>query len=268
MVKRSRLQSTESPSRRIWPRIAPPDSAFHCQTRSTNFSRPRSCRDRPSRGELALDDVLGGDAGVVHAGQPQRLEALHPLAPDQRVLHGVVEGVADVQRAGDVRRRDDDGERRLVARRVGREVAGGYPLLVPPLLYLARLVLGGQGRWRRVRWVSGVSVTRRSLRSPRPGPTCTTTGWATVAGMSDANLSSATRPPSRRRSTSRRRPFDSAAGPFGLDDEPDDDRGRGRSPRADRADRARSGCSLVGVAGAAVLGALGWRIVVAEGRRR
>ena len=24
-------------------------------------------------GELALDDVLGGDAGVVHAGQPERL---------------------------------------------------------------------------------------------------------------------------------------------------------------------------------------------------
>ena len=29
-------------------------------------------------GELALDDVLGGDAGVVHAGQPERLVALHP----------------------------------------------------------------------------------------------------------------------------------------------------------------------------------------------
>ncbi len=108
MVKRSRAQSTESPSRRIWPRIAPPDSAFHCQTRSTNASRPRSCRDSPSAAELPLDHVLGGDAGVVHAGQPQRLVALHPPAPDQRVLDRVVERVAHVQRAGHVRRRDDD----------------------------------------------------------------------------------------------------------------------------------------------------------------
>ena len=47
MVNRSRDQSTLSPSRRIWPRILPPDSAFHCHTRSMNASRPRSCRDRP-----------------------------------------------------------------------------------------------------------------------------------------------------------------------------------------------------------------------------
>ncbi len=31
-------------------------------------------------GEFPLDDVLRGDAGVVHAGLPQRLEALHALA--------------------------------------------------------------------------------------------------------------------------------------------------------------------------------------------
>ena len=48
IVNRSLDQSTLSPSRRIWPRIAPPDAAFHCQTRSTNASLPRSCRLRPS----------------------------------------------------------------------------------------------------------------------------------------------------------------------------------------------------------------------------
>ena len=48
MVNRSRDQSTLSPSRRIWPRIAPPEVAFHCHTRSTKASRPRSCRLRPS----------------------------------------------------------------------------------------------------------------------------------------------------------------------------------------------------------------------------
>jgi hypothetical protein len=39
-VKRSRLQSQEAPRRFSWATIAPPDSAFHAQTRSTNFSRP------------------------------------------------------------------------------------------------------------------------------------------------------------------------------------------------------------------------------------
>ena len=48
MVNRSRDQSTPSPSRRIWFRIAPPDSAFHSHTLATNASRPRSCRDLPS----------------------------------------------------------------------------------------------------------------------------------------------------------------------------------------------------------------------------
>src|ERR1041384_6491891 len=52
---------------------------------------------------------------------------------------GAFGGVAVGGRAGHVGRRDGDGERRLVALRVRREVAGRYPLLVPPLLYLTRL---------------------------------------------------------------------------------------------------------------------------------
>jgi hypothetical protein len=48
IVKRSRDQSTPSPSRRIWPRILPPDSSRHSHTRATNASRPRSWRETPS----------------------------------------------------------------------------------------------------------------------------------------------------------------------------------------------------------------------------
>lgn len=48
MVNRSRDHATPSPRRRIWPLIWPPDSPFHCQTRSTKASRPRSWRDLPS----------------------------------------------------------------------------------------------------------------------------------------------------------------------------------------------------------------------------
>ena len=47
--------------------------------------------------QLALDHVLGGDAGVVGAGDPQGGVALHALAPDQGVLDGHVEGMAHVQ---------------------------------------------------------------------------------------------------------------------------------------------------------------------------
>ncbi len=48
IVKRSRDQSPEVPSRRIWFVIVEPDSCFHFQTRSTNFSRPISSRGVPS----------------------------------------------------------------------------------------------------------------------------------------------------------------------------------------------------------------------------
>ena len=48
IVKRSRLQSTLSPRRRIWARIAPPCSAFHSQERSMNAARPSSRRLVPS----------------------------------------------------------------------------------------------------------------------------------------------------------------------------------------------------------------------------
>jgi hypothetical protein len=48
MVKRSRGQSGEAPSRRTWRMIVPPDSSFQAQTRSTNASRPRSWRLAPS----------------------------------------------------------------------------------------------------------------------------------------------------------------------------------------------------------------------------
>ena len=48
-------------------------------------------------GELLLDLVLRGDAGVVHAGQPQRLVPLHALAAGEGVHERVLEGVAQVQ---------------------------------------------------------------------------------------------------------------------------------------------------------------------------
>ena len=74
---------------------------------------------RPSFADL-LDHGLRGDAGVVGARHPEGVVALHAVPADEHVLDGVVERVAHVQRAGDVRRRDDDGVRRFAPGRARR----------------------------------------------------------------------------------------------------------------------------------------------------
>ncbi len=78
-------------------------------------------------GELLLDDGLRRDAGVIHAGQPQHFEALHTLTACERIHQGVVERVAHVQAAGDIRGRQHDRVPGLVARRVGLEIPGVDP---------------------------------------------------------------------------------------------------------------------------------------------
>ncbi len=80
--------------------------------------------------QQALDDHLGRDAGMVGAGLPERVAALHAPPADQRVLQSHRQGVADVQAAGDVGRRDHDGERGRVRVRVRCERAGGFPARV------------------------------------------------------------------------------------------------------------------------------------------
>lgn len=118
-------------------------------------------------GELLLDLVLRRDTRVVHPRQPQRLEALHALTTRQRVHERVLEGVPQVQRPGDVRRRDDDGVRGLVALRVGGEVTPLDPALVQLPLYLGRRVLGrqfGGGRWRLLLSVVGHGVSLEASR--------------------------------------------------------------------------------------------------------
>ena len=52
----------------------------------------------PFVGELALDHHLGGDAGVVGAGQPERVVAAHAVPADGDIDLGVLEHVAHVER--------------------------------------------------------------------------------------------------------------------------------------------------------------------------
>ncbi len=61
-------------------------------------------------GELAFDDHLGGDAGVVGAGEPEGDVAAHAMPADGDVDFGVLEHVAHVERAGDIGRGDDERE--------------------------------------------------------------------------------------------------------------------------------------------------------------
>ena len=78
--------------------------------------------------QVAADHHLGGDAGVVGAHLPQRAMAAHPVVADQRVLQRVLERMAHVQGAGDVRRRQQDGVGGTIALRGER--AAVLPLLV------------------------------------------------------------------------------------------------------------------------------------------
>jgi hypothetical protein len=97
--------------------------------------------------QLALDDDLGGDAGVVGAGLPEGVPAAHAVVARERVHQGLVEAVTHVQGAGDVGRRQQDAEGligRLAAVEAGGEVAARLPVLIPAAFDLRRLETLGQ----------------------------------------------------------------------------------------------------------------------------
>ena len=88
--------------------------------------------------ELLVHLGLRGDAGVVRAHDPARGAAAHAVVADDGVLDGIVHGVAHVQHARDVGRRDDDG---AVAHALGAPVAAGSdPLVNEPGLGLGGVV--------------------------------------------------------------------------------------------------------------------------------
>jgi hypothetical protein len=61
-------------------------------------------------GELAFDEHLGGNAGVIGSGNPEGLPAEHALPAHDDVGLSLLEHVAHVEAAGDVGRREEDGE--------------------------------------------------------------------------------------------------------------------------------------------------------------
>ena len=79
---------------------------------------------------LPLHDHLRRDAGVIGARDPERIFAAQPLIADENILQRDIQRVANVQRAGHVRRRHDDGVRRRVRARRAERV-GALPMRIP-----------------------------------------------------------------------------------------------------------------------------------------
>ena len=82
------------------------------------------------RGKLTLDHNLCGDTRVVGAGNPGGVAAFHAVVAGQAVHNGLVEGMAHVQRAGYIRRRQLDGERRFRQIHIRLEIALLFPVLI------------------------------------------------------------------------------------------------------------------------------------------
>jgi hypothetical protein len=82
--------------------------------------------------EPLFDDRLRGDPGVVGAGHPEGIETAHPVVTDEDILQRVVERMTQMQRRGNIGRRDHDrvGPLDTTGRGIGVEIAA----LIPDLL--------------------------------------------------------------------------------------------------------------------------------------
>ena len=124
--------------------IVPPESALPVPDALDEVIAPEVVARFALGFELALDDHLGGDAGMVGARLPQRVVALHAVIAGERVHERVLERMPHVQAAGDVRRRDHDAVRRALAGRA--EVPAAFPGFVPARLDGVRVVGLAQAR--------------------------------------------------------------------------------------------------------------------------
>ena len=111
--------------------------------------------------ELLLEDRLHGDRGVVGARQTQDVFALQALETHDRVNQGRVEGVAHVQAAGHVRRRNDDGEGFTLRRRIRVKGAAALPGLLPAALSARRVVALGQSVGHKITSSTPISLSKR-----------------------------------------------------------------------------------------------------------
>ena len=116
-----------------------PDCCFHSQTRFDELLAAQVVARLALLLQLALDDDLRGDAGVVGAGHPVGVVAAHAVVADQRVHQRLLEGVAHVQRAGDVGRRQLDAVGGRAAVAAGANQPRGFPARIPAALDRVRI---------------------------------------------------------------------------------------------------------------------------------
>ena len=90
--------------------------------------------------QLFLHLDLSGNAGVVAAGQPQCLIALHPFVPDQDILQRAVHGVAHMELSGNIGGRHNNGKRLFVRIWIGVEAVVVHPHLIDAGLHLPRII--------------------------------------------------------------------------------------------------------------------------------
>ena len=75
--------------------------------------------------QIFLDPRLGGDSGVVGAGEPAHLLAEHPVVAAENILKRIVQHMPERQNSGDVRRRNHN--------RICFLSRGGFPVKIPGL---------------------------------------------------------------------------------------------------------------------------------------
>src|SRR5580704_12195675 len=116
-------------------------------------------------GQQADYYALRRNARVICAWEPEGVEAGHAAPARENVDFRVVEHMADVQRAGDVRRRN--GDRPVLAGifYVGDEELFVEPIFGPALLNFLRLVGFGDLAWH---WSSGLSTANYGSRCFHP----------------------------------------------------------------------------------------------------
>ena len=95
----------------------------------------------PLPGKFPFDDVLGGDTGMVFAGDPQHTISTHPVPAHKRVRQGIFETMTKVEFTRHVWRRHDDAVG--VTGATGLEITGLAPHLIDAAFYFLRLVSRG-----------------------------------------------------------------------------------------------------------------------------
>ena len=104
-------------------------SSKESETRADARQASRLAAVQALFGELSLDHHLCRDAGVIGAGQPECVIAEHAMPADGDIDLGVLQHVANVERARDVGRRNY--ERKYPAGSLGRGAED--PGVDPPL---------------------------------------------------------------------------------------------------------------------------------------